>query len=84
MIDRDEKEKPPYDTINISEFTINRDGRRIQYPCPCGDLFELSLERFAKGEKVARCPTCSLTVLIEYDSLDAALAVITTLAQTDE
>ena len=34
------------------------------YECPCGDLFEITEEEIAKGEDVAHCPSCSLTLKV--------------------
>ena len=33
-------------------------------PVPCGDVFELSKEAFDAGERIARCPSCSLKVKV--------------------
>lgn len=52
----------PYEEVALSDMLLE-DGK-LRYPCPCGDLFELSLSEFAKGSVVAECPTCSLTVRI--------------------
>ncbi|ESL06878.1 hypothetical protein TRSC58_05440 [Trypanosoma rangeli SC58] len=51
-----------YEEVALSE--VHLEGEMLRYPCPCGDLFELSLEDFAAGADVAQCPTCSLTLRI--------------------
>ncbi|KAG8343576.1 CSL zinc finger [Trypanosoma vivax] len=58
----DEMYSSHYEEVSLSEMTI--DGDMLRYPCPCGDLFELSLEEFAAGANIAQCPTCSLTLRI--------------------
>jgi diphthamide biosynthesis protein 3 len=62
-----------YDTIDINEFTASECGTKLQYPCPCGDLFEISLKKLSEGHRVAQCPTCSLTIFVQYDSLEQAM-----------
>lgn len=56
-----------YDEIDLDEMTVSLDGTMLNYPCPCGDTFELALERFVAGASdVAQCPTCSLTIRIKF------------------
>ena len=62
-----------YDTIDISEFTASDCGTKLQYPCPCGDMFEISYKQLSEGHRVAQCPTCSLTIFVQYDTLMNAL-----------
>lgn len=38
--------------------------------CPCGDLFQITIEELADGEDVARCPSCSLYVVVVYEPED--------------
>lgn len=51
-----------YEEVALGEMLLEEGV--LRYPCPCGDLFELSLEEFASGADVAQCPTCSLTIHI--------------------
>ncbi|CCW65036.1 unnamed protein product [Phytomonas sp. EM1] len=53
-----------YEEVLLSNMLVE-DGKLI-YPCPCGDLFELSLQDFAAGADVAQCPTCSLTIKVKF------------------
>lgn len=53
-----------YEEVHVSEMIIQDD--KLIYPCPCGDVFELSVEDFKNGTDVAQCPTCSLTIKIVY------------------
>ena len=38
--------------------------------CPCGDLFQITIEELVDGEDVARCPSCSLYVVVVYEPDD--------------
>ncbi|EPY31048.1 diphthamide biosynthesis protein 3 [Strigomonas culicis] len=53
-----------YEEVNLGDMMFEDD--KLLFPCPCGDLFELSLEAFLQGANVAQCPTCSLTVKIIF------------------
>ncbi|CAG8593655.1 10393_t:CDS:2 [Diversispora eburnea] len=51
-----------YDEIEIEDFEFEEDKQIYHYPCPCGDRFEISVEK-----DIARCPSCSLMVRVIYD-----------------
>lgn len=51
-----------YEEVSLEEMIVE-DGV-MTFPCPCGDLFELTVEEFSAGAEVARCPTCSLTIRV--------------------
>lgn len=53
-----------YEEVQLSEMMV--DGDVLRFPCPCGDLFELSIEDFFSGVDVAQCPTCSLTIKVLF------------------
>lgn len=61
-----------YDEIDIVDFKYYPESRQFTYPCPCGDLFIVSLEDLQNGETVARCPSCSLVVFVSYGAEDIA------------
>jgi len=61
-----------YDEVDILEFKYYRESRMFSYPCPCGDLFLISLEDMENGEITARCPSCSLMVRVVYEDKDIA------------
>ncbi len=72
-----------YDTINIKDFTAGTCGTKLQYPCPCGDLFEISLKALSEGKRIAQCPTCSLTIYIQYQDLSQAIEIAASLPLTE-
>mmetsp|Transcript_19367 Transcript_19367/g.39213 ORF Transcript_19367/g.39213 Transcript_19367/m.39213 type:complete len:126 (-) Transcript_19367:7-384(-) len=39
-------------------------GRGYYYKCPCGDLFFITPDELESGERIARCPSCTLVVRI--------------------
>ncbi|CUE71320.1 Hypothetical protein, putative [Bodo saltans] len=64
-----------YEEVELDELTYDAENQRLQYPCPCGDLFEMLLDDLLNGKDIAQCPTCSLTVKVLYTS-DARLAFL--------
>ena len=61
-----------YDQIEIEDFTFDINTQLFQYPCPCGDKFQICLEDLKDGEEIAICPSCSLMVQVIYDTEDLA------------
>ncbi|KAF5831495.1 Diphthamide biosynthesis protein [Dunaliella salina] len=59
-----------YDEVEIEDMTWNEELQVYQYSCPCGDLFEISLEDLRAGEEIARCPSCSLYITVIYNPED--------------
>lgn len=65
-----------YEEIGLQDLEFDALDQQFVYPCPCGDLFELSLgdlraavaaatER--QGFAIASCPSCSLRVKVFFD-----------------
>lgn len=59
-----------YDEIDIKNFEFDPETNIFSYPCPCGDIFEISMDELRDGEEVARCRSCSLILRILYDEDD--------------
>lgn len=59
-----------HDEVEIEDMEWNEELEAFTYQCPCGDLFQISLEELAAGEEVAKCPSCSLYVRVIYDPED--------------
>lgn len=66
--------EPFYDEIEIEDMDFREDDQMYFYPCPCGDLFRISVEELQAGEEVARCPSCSLIIRVIYNPEDFAPA----------
>lgn len=56
-----------YDEIEIEDMAWNTQLQAYTYQCPCGDLFQITLEDLRQGETIARCPSCSLYITVVYD-----------------
>jgi len=56
-----------YDEIEIEDMAWNEELKAYTYQCPCGDLFQITLEELRTGEEIARCPSCSLYITVVYD-----------------
>lgn len=59
-----------YDEVEIEDMQWSDDLRAYTYPCPCGDLFQITLEELRGGEEIARCPSCSLYITVVCDPDD--------------
>ncbi len=53
--------QPIYDEVEIEDMDFDEETLLFQYPCPCGDKFEISLYELQEGEQnIGICPSCSL------------------------
>ena len=59
-----------YEEVEIEDMIFNEDTLVYTYTCPCGDLFRITLEELLEGENIAKCPSCTLQVLVIYDMED--------------
>ncbi|KAF6154103.1 hypothetical protein GIB67_000382 [Kingdonia uniflora] len=62
--------KMSYDDVEIEDMEWNEEIQAFTYPCPCGDLFQITKEELKFGEEIARCPSCSLYITVIYDMND--------------
>jgi diphthamide biosynthesis protein 3 len=58
-----------YEEVEFEDMTYDATLEIYHYPCPCGDRFEISLGDMRDGEDIARCPSCSLEILVIYDAV---------------
>ncbi|KAG2613473.1 diphthamide biosynthesis protein 3-like [Panicum virgatum] len=61
-----------YDEVEIEDMEWNAELKAYTYPCPCGDLFQITLEDLRLGEEIARCLSCSLFLTVVYNAEDFA------------
>ena len=54
----------PYDEIEIEDMIYDSEHDMYTFPCPCGDLFQISRLELDDGEEIARCPSCSLYIRV--------------------
>lgn len=59
-----------YDDVEIEDMEWNEDLQAFTYPCPCGDLFQITRADLRMGEDIARCPSCSLYITVVYNMED--------------
>ncbi|CAI7996092.1 DPH3 homolog [Geodia barretti] len=59
-----------HDEVEIEDFEFDDETRTYYYPCPCGDLFQITKEALENGEEIAECPSCSLILKVIYDPED--------------
>ena len=56
-----------HDEVELEDFEYDEETEIYTYPCPCGDLFQITKEDLLDGEDVATCPSCSLLLKVIYD-----------------
>jgi diphthamide biosynthesis protein 3 len=61
-----------YDEVRISAMEFVEEEAMYYFTCPCGDLFEISQADLDAGERIARCPSCSLTLRVLTDAPEDA------------
>ena len=59
-----------YDEIEIEDMMFNEEEGSYYYPCPCGDIFSITLQELYNGDEIAHCPSCSLVIRVIYDPED--------------
>ncbi|CAN7048334.1 unnamed protein product [Brassica rapa subsp. trilocularis] len=59
-----------YDDVEIEDMEWNEEIQAYTYPCPCGDLFQITKEDLHLGEEIANCPSCSLYITVIYNMED--------------
>lgn len=56
-----------YEDVPLGDMEYDACKQLYQYQCPCGDLFEITLEELHDGEDIAHCPSCTLKVRALFD-----------------
>ena len=59
-----------YEEVEIEDMIFNEKDYSYTYQCPCGDIFRITLEELHDGEDIAKCPSCTLRIMVIYDSDD--------------
>lgn len=58
-----------YEEVALHDMTYVEDEQMYYYECPCGDMFEISLEDLYDGEDTAPCPSCTLQIRVLFDEV---------------
>lgn len=59
-----------FDEVELEDMEFDSETECYFFPCPCGDLFQISKDDIENAfivEKIARCPSCSLCILVICD-----------------
>ena len=59
-----------YEEVEIEDMMYNDKDFSYTYQCPCGDIFRITLEELYDGEDIAKCPSCTLRIMVIYDLSD--------------
>jgi diphthamide biosynthesis protein 3 len=58
-----------YEEVALEDMVWTEELKAYTWECPCGDLFQITLEELKAGEEIARCPSCSLVITVLYDQV---------------
>mmetsp|Transcript_6870 Transcript_6870/g.13987 ORF Transcript_6870/g.13987 Transcript_6870/m.13987 type:complete len:97 (-) Transcript_6870:552-842(-) len=61
---------PVYEEVEIEDMEYDEADFMYYYPCPCGDRFRITLEELYEGEDIAKCPSCTLQVMVIFEEDD--------------
>jgi diphthamide biosynthesis protein 3 len=64
-----------YDEVEIEDMTFDEAMGVYQFPCPCGDKFQITLEDLLDEQDIAVCPSCSLMIRVIFDLVCLATKV---------
>lgn len=56
-----------YDEVEIEDMIFDEAMGVYQFPCPCGDKFQITLEDLLDEQDIAVCPSCSLMIRVIFD-----------------
>lgn len=59
-----------YEEVEIEDMEFDADKLLYTYPCPCGDVFRITLEELYEGEDIAKCPSCTLRIRVVFEAED--------------
>lgn len=59
-----------YEEVEIEDMVFDADSLTYFYPCPCGDRFRISLYELWEGEDIAKCPSCTLRIMVIFEEED--------------
>jgi diphthamide biosynthesis protein 3 len=59
-----------YEEVEIEDMIYSDTDYSYTYQCPCGDVFRITLEELYDGEDIAKCPSCTLRIMVIYDLSD--------------
>jgi diphthamide biosynthesis protein 3 len=59
-----------YEEVEIEDMTYLPATQEYTYPCPCGDVFAISLEELWDGEDVGLCASCTLRIKVVFEEGD--------------
>ncbi|GAX12534.1 diphthamide biosynthesis protein 3 [Fistulifera solaris] len=59
-----------YEEVEIEDMFFDEEQLVYTYPCPCGDKFRITLEELHDGEDIAKCPSCTLRIMVIYEEAD--------------
>eukprot|EP00389_Voromonas_pontica_P006044 GDKH01009075.1.p1 GENE.GDKH01009075.1~~GDKH01009075.1.p1 ORF type:complete len:79 (-),score=1.01 GDKH01009075.1:214-450(-) len=59
-----------YEEVPLDELEYEATESSYFFPCPCGDLFQISVSQLLAGDDIATCPSCSLVIRVLFNVAD--------------
>lgn len=59
-----------YDEIDLEDMSFDSESNTFFYPCPCGDQFQVSVDKLMDDSAdmhIAACPNCGLEVSVRFE-----------------
>jgi diphthamide biosynthesis protein 3 len=61
-----------YDEVDLEDMSFDSEANMFFYPCPCGDKFQVSVDKLMDDSVdmyIAACPNCGLEVSVRFESV---------------
>ena len=70
--------------VDLDDMDFDNDQQYFSYPCPCGDVFIITVQELSDGEMIGTCPSCSLIIRVLFDEETIGPVLQAFLAQDEE
>ena len=67
-----------YDEIDLEDMSFDSESNTFFYPCPCGDQFQVSVDKLMDGSAdmhIAACPNCGLEVSVRFEPVSNSFCI---------
>ena len=67
-----------YDEIDLEDMSFDSESNTFFYPCPCGDQFQVSVDKLMDDSAdmhIAACPNCGLEVSVRFEPVSNSFCI---------